>query len=53
MGTELNEKILDYLSKHDQTDSLDLAKNFGVDHQRIIGAIKSLEFFEGVSLKIN
>lgn len=43
------EKILDYLSKHDEADSLDLAKNFNVDHQKIVGAIKSLENFEDVS----
>lgn len=49
---ELKEQILDFLSKHDQTDSLDLAKNFGVDHQTVIGAIKSLENIEGVSLSI-
>ena len=49
MATELMEKVLEYLSQHDQADSLDLAKHFNVDHQKIIGAIKSLEFFEGVS----
>ncbi|XP_001608262.1 phenylalanine--tRNA ligase alpha subunit [Nasonia vitripennis] len=46
MATELMEKILDRLSKHDEVDSLDLAQNFGVDHQKIVGAIKSLQAFE-------
>lgn len=49
MATELMEKILDCLSKHDEIDSLDLAQNFGVDHQKIVGAIKSLQAFEDVS----
>ncbi|XP_058797726.1 phenylalanine--tRNA ligase alpha subunit [Phymastichus coffea] len=46
MATEFMEKILDYLSKHDEADSLDLAKHFNVDHQKIIGTIKSLENFK-------
>lgn len=49
MATELMEKVLEYLAKHDEIDSLDLAKHFGVDHQRIIGAIKSLQAFDDVS----
>ncbi|XP_033214158.1 phenylalanine--tRNA ligase alpha subunit [Belonocnema kinseyi] len=43
MTSELSEKILEYLSKCDEIDSLDLAKIFQEDHQKVIGAIKSLQ----------
>jgi len=41
---ELTEKILNFLSGIDQpVESENLAKNFDEDHQKIVGAIKSLE----------
>ncbi|XP_014236329.1 phenylalanine--tRNA ligase alpha subunit [Trichogramma pretiosum] len=46
MTTELMENILGYLSEYGEADSLDLAHRFAVDHQKIVGAIKSLQAFE-------
>jgi len=41
---ELTEKILNFLSENNQpVESESLAKNFNEDHQKIVGAIKSLE----------
>ena len=47
--TEYMEKVLEYLSQHEEINTLELANIFNVDHQKIIGAIKSLEAFENVS----
>jgi hypothetical protein len=49
MVSELMENILKYLNNHDKADSLDLSKYFNVDHQKVVGAIKSLQAFENVS----
>ncbi|KAI5644577.1 tRNA synthetases class II core domain-containing protein [Phthorimaea operculella] len=46
---ELNERILHYLDKADKVDTLVLAKEFGEDHQKIVGAVKSLEALEMVT----
>ncbi|XP_015599229.1 phenylalanine--tRNA ligase alpha subunit isoform X2 [Cephus cinctus] len=43
MANELVEQILDYLANHEEANSLDIADAFNQDHQKIIGAIKSLE----------
>ena len=41
---ELTEKILHFLSENNQpVESESLAKHFNEDHQKIVGAIKSLE----------
>lgn len=40
---ELTEKILLYLNKVDDVNTLDLAKDLGVDHQKIVGALKSIQ----------
>lgn len=45
---ELNERILHYLDKCDEVDTLQLAREFDEDHQKIIGAVKSLEALEMV-----
>ncbi|XP_048000082.1 phenylalanine--tRNA ligase alpha subunit [Leguminivora glycinivorella] len=45
---ELNERILHYLEKSDKVDTLKLASEFGEDHQKIVGAVKSLEALEMV-----
>ena len=50
MTTELSQKILEYLSKRDEVNSLDLAKIFQEDHQKVIGAIKSLQAIGNVSI---
>ncbi|XP_076162616.1 phenylalanine--tRNA ligase alpha subunit isoform X2 [Ptiloglossa arizonensis] len=43
MSKQLTDKILEYLDKHGQVISSDLAIIFVENHQKIIGAIKSLE----------
>lgn len=50
MTNELSEKILEHLSKCDKVNSLDLANIFQEDHQKVIGAIKSLQTIGNVSL---
>lgn len=43
MAQELGEKILQHLSECDKVDTLDLAKIFNEDHQKIVGALKSIQ----------
>ncbi|XP_011638356.1 phenylalanine--tRNA ligase alpha subunit isoform X1 [Pogonomyrmex barbatus] len=43
MAKHLADQILEYLNTHDETNSLELADKFQEDHQKIVGAIKSLE----------
>ncbi|XP_020280780.1 phenylalanine--tRNA ligase alpha subunit isoform X1 [Pseudomyrmex gracilis] len=43
MSKQLTDRILEYLANHGETNSLDLADEFQDDHQKVIGAIKSLE----------
>lgn len=43
MAQELAEKILQQLVKESTVDTLDLAKLFNEDHQKIIGALKSIQ----------
>ncbi|XP_050596219.1 phenylalanine--tRNA ligase alpha subunit isoform X2 [Bombus affinis] len=43
MAKQLTDQILDYLDKHGEINSLHLAEIFKENHQKIIGAIKSLE----------
>ncbi|KAK1130700.1 hypothetical protein K0M31_018813 [Melipona bicolor] len=43
MAKQLTEQILDYLNKHEEVNSLHLSEVFKENHQKIIGAIKSLE----------
>ncbi|XP_053986445.1 phenylalanine--tRNA ligase alpha subunit isoform X2 [Hylaeus volcanicus] len=43
MAKQLADKILEYLDEHEEVNSLDLADIFKENHQKIIGAIKSLE----------
>ncbi|XP_014211827.1 phenylalanine--tRNA ligase alpha subunit [Copidosoma floridanum] len=52
MATELMENILEYLAKNEEADSPGLAQKFGVDHQKIVGAIKSLQAFDDL-LKVD
>jgi hypothetical protein len=46
---DLNEEILEYLSKNDMLDTLQYAKLRKLEHQKVIGAVKSLQTFEDVS----
>ena len=50
MANALAEKILEYLGNHENVHSLELVGIIDNDHQKIIGAIKSLENFPDVSL---
>lgn len=43
MEPQLQEQILAYLNSHEKVDTLDLASHFKVDHQKIVGAVKSIE----------
>ncbi|KAI4485579.1 hypothetical protein M0802_012701 [Mischocyttarus mexicanus] len=43
MAKELADNILKYLSENNEVNSLDLVETFNEDHQKIVGAIKSLE----------
>ncbi|KAJ0178008.1 hypothetical protein K1T71_006881 [Dendrolimus kikuchii] len=45
---ELNEKILRYIENCDKVDTLKLSSEFNEDHQKIVGAVKSLEALEMV-----
>lgn len=45
---ELNERILHYMDKTGTADTLKLANEFNEDHQKIVGAVKSLEALEMV-----
>ena len=49
MAKQLTEQILDYLNKHGEVNSLYLSEVFKENHQKIIGAIKSLETLDDVS----
>lgn len=43
MQVDLTEQILKYIEEHGQADTLDLAPVFNVDHQKIVGALKSIQ----------
>lgn len=43
MQPELTEQILLHIEQHGSVDTLDLVQLLGCDHQRIVGALKSIE----------
>ena len=47
--SELNDEILSYLDKNSNLDTYEYAKANQLDHQKVVGAIKSLQTNEGVS----
>lgn len=51
--TDLNEEILEFIDKNASLDTLEYAKQHNLDHQKVIGAIKSLQTFEGVNFLQN
>lgn len=53
--SELNQDILNFLDKNASLDTLDYAKQNNLDHQKVVGAVKSLQTYEGVSdrLRLN
>lgn len=46
--SDLNEEILKYISEHSTLNTLEYAKANNLDHQKVVGAIKSIQTFEGV-----
>lgn len=46
----LSEKILHFLNIHDNVDTFDAATHFNEDHQKVIGAVKSLQAVDDVSV---
>lgn len=53
MTSELVENILIYVEKNNEANSLDLVDVLNEDHQKIIGAIKSLQTLDNVLTLIN
>lgn len=43
MKLELTEQILKYVDEHGQVDTIDLVGVFKEDHQKIVGALKSIQ----------
>lgn len=43
MTSELTERILKYVENHENVDTLDLVPILNEEHQKIIGALKSIE----------
>lgn len=43
MQLELTEQILKYIEEHEKADTLDLATEFNEEHQKVVGALKSIQ----------
>lgn len=43
MAIELTEQLLQYVDQHGDVDTLDLVSVLGVEHQKIVGAVMSIE----------
>lgn len=50
MSSDLSERLLWYLDRHERVDTLDVASLFKVDHQKVVGAVKSLQAVGEVSV---
>ena len=50
MAEGLPERILEAVASKGQVDSCQYACNFNIDHQSVVGAIKSLESLGDVSI---
>lgn len=50
MSSDLTERVLLYLDGHERVDTLHLAVLFRVDHQKVIGVVKSLQAVGDVSV---
>ena len=50
MVSELSVRVLQYLDGRDTVDTLHLAELFKVDHQKVVGAVKSLQAIGDVSV---
>ena len=49
MVSDLSVRVLQYLDGHERVDTLRLAELFKVDHQKVVGAVKSLQAIGDVS----
>ena len=47
---DMAEKLLLLLAEKQGLDTLEVAKELDVDHQKIVGAVKSLQALENVSI---
>lgn len=45
---DLNEELLEFIDKNNFLNTLEYANTHNLDHQKVIGAIKSLQTNEGV-----
>lgn len=43
MQLELTEQILKYIEQNEKADTLDLAAEFNEDHQKVVGALNSIQ----------
>lgn len=43
MQLDLTEQVLKHIDQHEKADTLDLAAEFNEDHQKIVGAVKSIQ----------
>jgi len=51
MVSDISVRVLQYLDEHDTVDTLHLAELFIVDHQKVVGAVKSLQAIGDVSVE--
>lgn len=52
--SDLNNDILLYLNENSELDSIDYAQKHNIDHQKVVGSIKSLQSqSEGVRFNLN
>lgn len=48
---DVADRVLLHVAEHGATDSFNLAQSLDVDHQKIVGAIKSIQSFGDVSVR--
>ena len=51
MSVDVGERILRLLETQHELDSLEIGEKLGVDHQVIVGAVKSLQSLGNVSIQ--
>ena len=49
MMADVNENVLKVLENADGLDTVDIARRLHVDHQKVVGAVKSLQALGNVS----
>ncbi len=52
MSNPLVDKVLEYLSHTEKVDTLQLSREWEEDHQRIIGAVKSIQSLGGDIIQV-